>query len=90
MFRFFENLTALGDGGELERSFKEIYPPQVVLKKKNLGNHEGSFWDLLIKVQKINFPTNSVIREVIILFLYYECPTGKAVFLLKCFMDLRF
>ena len=55
MFRFFENLTALSDGRELERSFKEIYPPQLVLKKKNLGNHEGSFWNLLIKVQKSIF-----------------------------------
>ena len=39
MFRFIDDLTALNDGGEFERSFKEIYPPELVLKKENLTNN---------------------------------------------------
>ena len=48
--RFIDDLTTLNDSGEFERSFKEIYPPELVLNKENLSNNERSFLDLLIKV----------------------------------------
>ena len=41
-------ICALKDGGTFERSFKEICPPELVLKKENVSNNEGSFLDLLI------------------------------------------
>ena len=31
---------------ESEQSFKEIYPPELILKKQNLSNNKGSYLDL--------------------------------------------
>ena len=31
VLRFIDNLTLLNSGGEFEQSFKEIYPPELVL-----------------------------------------------------------
>ena len=42
-FRFIDDLTTLNDWGEFEQHFREIYPPELELKKENLGNTEGSF-----------------------------------------------
>ena len=53
--RFIDDLTTLSDSGEFERSFKEIYPPELVLNKENLSNNERSFLDLLIKVENNQF-----------------------------------
>ena len=53
--RFIDDLTTLNDSGEFERSFKEIYPPELVLSKENLSNNERSFLDLLIKVENNQF-----------------------------------
>ena len=53
--RFIDDLTTLNDSGEFERSFKEIYPPELVLNKENLSNNERSFLDLLIKVENNQF-----------------------------------
>ena len=55
MFRFTDDLIVLNVGGEFERSFKENYPPELILKKENLSNNEGSFLDLQIKVQNNQF-----------------------------------
>ena len=55
MFRFIDDLIVLNFGGEFERNFKEIYPPELILKKENLSNNEGSFLDLQIKVQNNQF-----------------------------------
>ena len=53
--RFIDDLTTLNDSGEFEWSFKEIYPPELVLNKENLSNNERSFLDLLIKVENNQF-----------------------------------
>ena len=53
--RFIDDLTTLNDSGEFERSFKEIYPPELVLNKENLSNNERPFLDLLIKVENNQF-----------------------------------
>ena len=55
MFRFIDDLIVLNVGGEFEWSFKENYPPELILKKENLSNNEGSFLDLQIKVQNNQF-----------------------------------
>ena len=55
MFGSIDDLSANNDGGEFEQSFKEIYRPELVLKKENLINNEGSLLDLLIKVQNNQF-----------------------------------
>ena len=43
-FRFIDNLTVLNDGGEFERSYNEIDPPELQRKKKKDINTEGSFY----------------------------------------------
>lgn len=42
-FRFIDGLRVLDYGGEFERGFREIYPPELKLKKENGINREGSF-----------------------------------------------
>ena len=48
---FIDDVTGLIDCGESERSFREIYPTEVELKKENLSYLEGSFLDLMITVK---------------------------------------
>ena len=50
-FRFIDDLIAANDYGEFERSFKEIYPPELTLKKENIIDTEGTFYDLDIVVK---------------------------------------
>ena len=50
VFRFIDDLNSMNDGGEFERSFGEIYPPELELKKENSNNDQASFLDLDIKV----------------------------------------
>ena len=47
IFGFIDDLTALS---EFERSFHEVYPPELESKKEQHGYLEGSFLDLLIYI----------------------------------------
>lgn len=58
MFRFIDDLTVLDDGGGLSRFLKRYIPPELVLKKKNKSNSEGSVSDLLAKTENQQFSTN--------------------------------
>ena len=49
-FRFIDDLGAINDQGEFEIHFKEIYPPEMELKKENNGSLEASFLDLSISI----------------------------------------
>ena len=42
MFRFIDDLTSFNDSGEFEHNFKQIFPPELVLKKENLSNNDLS------------------------------------------------
>ena len=53
----FYYLAALNDDGEFERSYKNIYPAEVELKKQNNPTQEESFVDLYLKVNGRQFPT---------------------------------
>ena len=46
-FRFIDDLFIINDDSEFERSFREIYPPELDLNKEHFGN-KVSFLDLLI------------------------------------------
>ena len=48
-FRFIDDLCALNNGGEFEKSYKEIYPKELDLKLEFSGNH-GTFLDLDLKI----------------------------------------
>ena len=56
-FRFIDDLIAANDYGEFERSFKEIYPSELTLKKENEVDTESTFYDLEINVsdRKYNY-----------------------------------
>ena len=50
VFRYIDDLNAINDGGEFENCHKEIYPPELELKKENEGNSAASFLDLDISI----------------------------------------
>ena len=50
IFRFIDDLIALNDGGEFEKSFLEIYPVELTLKKENTINSAVTFLDLDINI----------------------------------------
>ena len=53
-FRFIDDLFAINDHGEFERSFREIYPPELELKKEHSGD-VVSFLDLSIRKEDRKF-----------------------------------
>ena len=52
--RFIDDLNAMNDGGEFERSFKEIYPIELELKKEH-GGSSATFLDLQIQISNRQF-----------------------------------
>ena len=50
VFRFIDDLSAINDGGEFEKGFKDIYPEELELKRENIGILEASFLDLEITI----------------------------------------
>ena len=54
-FRFIDDLISANDYGEFERSFKEIYPSELTLKKENEVDTEATFYDMEISVQDGKF-----------------------------------
>ena len=54
-FRFIDDLTAINDGGEFERCFPDIYPPELELKKENVGNCDATFLDLDLNITDRKF-----------------------------------
>ena len=38
-FRFIDDLCALNDGRQFQKSYKEIYPKELVLKLEHSGSH---------------------------------------------------
>jgi len=55
VFRFIDDLVAINDNGEFERCYSEIYPPELELKKENIGYSEGTFLDLMIGIRDNKF-----------------------------------
>ena len=56
-FRFIDDLLAVNDDGEFERSFKDIYPPELELKKER-GGDSVSFLDIKISISGRSFETS--------------------------------
>ena len=55
IFRFIDDLNAINDGEEFSRTYHEIYPPELDLKKENCVNTSASFLDLDINIQHREF-----------------------------------
>ena len=49
--RFINDLTALNDGAKFHRSYKEIYPPELELKREITGKAGESFLDLYTNIK---------------------------------------
>ena len=54
-FRFIDDLTAINDGGEFERCFRDIYPSELKLKKENVGSLDATFLDLELSITDRKF-----------------------------------
>ena len=57
-FRFIDDLITLNDSDEFQRSFAEIYPPELELKKENTRNDRATFLDMEINIQDNRFVYN--------------------------------
>ena len=55
VFRFIDDLSAINDGGEFEKNYKEIYPVELELGRENVDSSEASFLDLQIKIEQGKF-----------------------------------
>ena len=55
-FRYIDDLLTLNDNNEFLRTFKEIYPPELILNKENPdSNTSATFLDLEITIQDNKF-----------------------------------
>lgn len=45
MVRFIDDLTAINDGGEFEKIYREMYPPELQLKRENSSDNQASFFE---------------------------------------------
>ena len=55
VFRFLDDLIAINDGGEFNKSFSEIYPPELSLKKESISDQHATFLDLNITISNNTF-----------------------------------
>ena len=55
-FRFIDDLCAINDDGLFEQHYKDIYPPELELKKEH-GDDRATFLDLDIKITEKQFST---------------------------------
>lgn len=78
VFGFIDDLAAIDDGGEFERTYKEVCHPKLGLKNENSGNTEGSRQQVIHEfffTKKMSFP-----------FLSLVCFILPVIFHLKCFL----
>ena len=78
-FRFIDDLCAINDNCEFEKSFKETYAPELVLKKENTSNLETLFLDLNINVKYRDLRQSYIIKEIHFLSLLLECHIEIAI-----------
>jgi hypothetical protein len=56
VFRYIDDLVSINDNGEFARSFKDIYPTELVLNKENEeSNLSASYLDLNISIRENQF-----------------------------------
>ena len=58
IYRYIDDLQAINDYGEFEKSISEIYPPELILNKENDTNTSTSFLDLSLKVKDGDIETS--------------------------------
>ena len=55
--RFIDDLCGINNNGLMEKMWKDIYPPELILKKENEDNNRTSFLDLDIEIKEKKFIT---------------------------------
>ena len=58
IFRFIDDFIAINDGNEFEHHYKEIYPPELILKKENTSHTETTFLDLHLYINECQIQTS--------------------------------
>ena len=61
-FRFNDDLSAINEGGKFEETFKQIYPPELELKKEH-GNNFALFLDLDTDIEIDNKRFNTILFD---------------------------
>ena len=64
IFTFADNLIAINYGGLVEKSYVEIYPPELELKKESKNNKETTFFDLHFKIINNKFQISLFIKAI--------------------------
>ena len=57
VFCFIDDLAVVNESGEFERSYKDIYPPELELKKGKNTTQDESFLDLYLNIRGRQFST---------------------------------
>jgi hypothetical protein len=58
IFRFIDDLISLNDNGEFSKSFHEIYPPEMELKRENHEDDAASYLELGLKIADRQISSN--------------------------------
>ena len=84
-FHFIDDLCVINDFLELEGNFKNIYPSELQVNKKNISTCEASFLDLSIIIENKEFTTQlydnrNAFPFSIIRMLHLDCNTSSNVY----------
>ena len=72
--------NALNDGGEFERCYHEIYPPEMELGKENVSDNAASFLDLNISIiDSLSLLLGYMIKGIISRSPSYGCHINVAI-----------
>ena len=58
IFRFIDDLISLNDDSEFLRSYKDIYPPEMELKRENMNDTSATFLDLDLNILNKQISSN--------------------------------
>ena len=87
--RFIDDLIAINDNQEFQKSFKNIYLSQLELKLEHHGSH-ATFLDLHITIKDKFSCINCSIKEINFLFMSSGCHMKVVIFHQPYFMDRYF
>ena len=79
-FPSLNDLCAINDNSDFEENFKELYTPEIVLKKENTPNIKGQLFNLEITVKhRENLKLNYLIKKMDYVLLLLKCNIKIAI-----------
>ena len=81
-FPFIHDLCGINENGLFEKSFKEIQPKELELKKENVSSTNASFLDIALEIKsQLKFLINGTLSHLKLTV----CPSFTAIYPLKSF-----